>query len=82
MRLVRGMGGNAQTWDPLGDMIDRLRSGKATASCQDPDLQLPDLSHAECHALRALTRCDQDGARAITLLQEWAANSCDRKPAC
>jgi hypothetical protein len=80
MRLVRGMRGNAQTWDPLSDMVDRLSSSKATAARQGPDLKLPGLSHAECLALRALTHCDQDAPRALTLLQEWGANICDRKP--
>jgi len=77
MRLVRSMGRNAQTWDPLGDMVDQLRSSKATAEQADADLELPSMSHAKCLALRALTRCDQDGVRAITLLQPWATDACD-----
>jgi len=45
MQFVRGMGGNAQTWDPLGDMADQLRASKATADRPDLDLELPDMSH-------------------------------------
>lgn len=79
MRFVRNMRGNAQTWDPLGNMIDQLRSSKATAERADLDLKLPSLNHGECLALRALTRCDQDSARAIALLQEWSADTCDMR---
>lgn len=81
MQLVRRMGGNAQTWDPLDDMLGQLRSSKATTKRADPGLELPSMSHAECLALRAIARCGRDGARAIALLQEWAADACDgREP--
>lgn len=77
MLLVRTMGRNVQTWDPLGDMIEQLSASKAENA--DPDLKLTSMSHADCLALRALSRCGQNSTRAITLLQECAAEACDRR---
>lgn len=60
MSLIRGMAGNVQTWDPLAGMIDQLRLDGAA--------RLRAMTHAECLALRAITRCDRDPGRAILLL--------------
>jgi hypothetical protein len=79
MQNVRSMGGNAQTWDPLSDMLDRLHASRVTPRQADPDLVLPSMSHASALALRALTRCDRDPARAIAFLQAWAAGTCEAR---
>lgn len=73
MKFIRALGGNAQAWDPLQDNVELLLS---TAVCGKSDVEFPDLGHARALALRALLRCDRDNARAISLLQEWAAYEC------
>ena len=73
MKIVREKAGNAQTWDPLAEMASLLSAASTEDARKAP---LPDLGHAEALALRALSRCDRDVARALESLQAWAAVAC------
>lgn len=55
-----------------------VREKAGNAQVWDPltEVEVPDLSHAEGLALRALTRFDRDVPRAIEALQAWAAAAC------
>lgn len=78
MKILRDLGGNAQTWNPLREMVEQLHASKATADGPDLDLTFPKMSHAAYLALRALTCCDRDWTLALALLQEWAARTCEQ----
>lgn len=73
MKIVRAKAGNVQTWDPLTAMA-RLLEAEPVGSTRE--VELPDLSHAEALALRALALCGRNVTRAIESLQAWGAAAC------
>jgi hypothetical protein len=73
MTIVRKKAGNAQTWDPLASMASLLEAAPVGMTCK---VDLPDLSHAEALALRALALSNRNVADAIKILQTWGAAAC------
>jgi hypothetical protein len=73
MKIVRAKAGNAQTWDPLASMTLLLEAAPIGSA---REVELPDLSHAEGLALRALALNNRNVANALKTLQAWGAAAC------